>query len=173
MKNLKFIKNNTKGFTPHTSKKVWGFTLIEILISSFILVSVATISIVYLSGYQRTVAVNTEAEKIAAYLRQAQNRVMSGESFVAWGVHFVNPQSGDDYYALFQGSVYTSTSLVETIYLSKQIEFTVPSASSTQDVVFQRITGWPTATTSVTIVSKVNSNLTKTISVNSVGQVNY
>ena len=155
------------------SQYLTGFTLIEILISSFILFSVATISIVYLSGYQRTVAINADAEKIAVYLRQAQNRAMSGESGVTWGVHFVNPQSGDDYYALFQGSVYISTSSVETIYLSKQIEFTVPSASSTQDVVFQKITGWPTATTSITIVSKVNSNSTSTISVNSVGQVNY
>jgi len=155
------------------SQYLTGFTLIEILISSLILVSVATISIVYLSGYQRTVAINADAEKIAVYLRQAQNRAMSGESGVVWGVHFVNPQSGDDYYALFQGSAYTFASSVETIYLSKQIEFKVPSASSTQDVVFQMITGWPTATTSVTIVSKVNSNSTSTISVNSVGQVNY
>lgn len=154
-------------------KSLTGFTLIEILISSFILVSVATISIVYLSGYQRTVSVNTEAEKIAAYLRQAQNRAMSGESGVAWGIRFVNPQSGIHYYSLFQGTAYDPSSVRETVYLSKRVEFTIPSASSTKDVVFQKITGWPMATTSVTIISKVNPNLTNTISVNSVGQVNY
>jgi len=145
----------------------------EIIISVAVLALFGTISVIYLGSYRRSVSINAEAEKIVAYLRQAQNRATSGESGVDWGVHFDNPSSSDDYYALFQGDVYNATSSVETIYLSKQIQFSYPASSSTKDIVFQRISGWPVATTSVTIQSVVNSNLNRTISINSAGQINY
>jgi prepilin-type N-terminal cleavage/methylation domain-containing protein len=158
--NFKIFKNRSR-----------GFTLMEIIISMAILALFGTISVIYLGSYRRSVSIDTEAEKIVAYLRQAQNRATSGESGVDWGVHFDNPSSGDDYYALFQGDAYTSS--VETIYLSNQIQFSYPAPGGTENIVFQRISGWPVATKSVTIQSVVNSNLNRIISINSAGQINY
>lgn len=161
-KNLKSVQNNHR-----------GFTLMEIIISVAVLALFGTISIIYLGSYRRSVSIDTEAEKIVAYLRQAQNRATSGESGVDWGVHFDNPSDSDDYYALFQGDVYNATSSKEIIYLSKQIQFSDPASSSTKDIIFQRISGWPMATSSVTIQSVADSNLIRTISINSAGQINY
>lgn len=155
-----------------------GFTLIEIIISITILAAIGVASIAYLGGYRRSVSVDSEAEKITAYLRQAQNKAMSGEAVSGqdptnWGVHFVNPASGTAYYAIFRGSSYSADVSDETIYLSQQVQFSDPAASSTKDIVFQRITGRPTATTTIILRSVANANLTRTISVNSLGQASY
>lgn len=147
--------------------------MIEIIISMAILAAIGVVSIAYLGGYRRSVSIDSEAEKITAYLRQVQNKAMSGESGINWGVHFVNPQTGDDYYAIFRGSSYSADASDETIYLSKQAQFSDPAASSTKDIVFQRITGRPTATTTIILQSAANANLTRTISINSLGQVSY
>ena len=147
-------------------------TLIEVIISVTILVIVSATTFGYLGGYRRGVDVNTETEKISSYLKQAQSRARNGESGVAWGVHFVN-QSGQSYYQLFQGASYNANSIVETIYLTNNVTFTNPANSSTKDIIFQRISGWPVATSSIAIVSKTNGNITKTISINSLGVINY
>lgn len=155
-----------------------GFTLIEVIISMAILTILGTVGVSYLGGYRKSANIASEAEKITAYLRQAQSRAISGEAVSGqgptdWGVHFVNSASGEEYYALFRGSSYNVDASDETIYLSNQVRFLDPVASSTKDIVFQRITGRPVATTTLILQSVANSDLTRSISINSLGQVNY
>ncbi|HRY76623.1 MAG TPA: prepilin-type N-terminal cleavage/methylation domain-containing protein [Candidatus Paceibacterota bacterium] len=165
MKNSKFTKS-------------WGFTLIEVILSMAILTVLGVVGVSYLGGYRKSANITSEAEKITAYLRQAQNRAISGEAVSGqgptdWGVHFVNSASGEEYYALFRGSSYGVDVSVETVYLSNQVRFLDPAASSTKDIVFQRISGRPVATTTIILQSVANSDLTRSISINSLGQVNY
>lgn len=163
---------NAKIITSH------GFTLIEILISITILAALGVVGVAYLGGYRQSVSLDSEAEKITAYLRQVQNKALSGEAISGqdptdWGVHFVNALSGEAYYAVFRGSSYSAEASDETIYLSKQVKFVDPAASSTKDIVFQRITGRPTATTTIILQSAAKADLISTISINSLGQVSY
>ncbi|HOX21382.1 MAG TPA: prepilin-type N-terminal cleavage/methylation domain-containing protein [Candidatus Paceibacterota bacterium] len=165
MKNSKFTKS-------------WGFTLIEVILSMAILTVLGVVGVSYLGGYRKSANITSEAEKITAYLRQAQNRAISGEAVSGqgptdWGVHFVNSASGEEYYALFRGSSYGVDVSVETVYLSNQVRFLDPAASSTKDIVFQRISGRPVATTTIILQSVANSDLIRSISINSLGQVNY
>lgn len=163
---------NAKVITSH------GFTLIEIIISVAILAALGVVGVAYLGGYRQSASVDSEAEKITAYLRQVQNKAMSGEAVsgqnpTEWGVHFVNPSSGSGYYAVFRGVTYSEEVSDETIYLSKQVRFSDPAASSTKDIIFQRITGRPTATTTIILQSAAKADLIRIISINSLGQVSY
>ncbi len=165
MQNAKFI----------TSR---GFTLMEILISMMILAALGVVGVAYLGGYHRSASIESEAEKITAYLRQVQNKALSGEAITGedptdWGVRFVNPTGGEGYYAIFRGSSFDPANSDETVYLPKEVLFLDPAASSTKDIVFQRVTGRPIATSTIILQSAANANLIRAISVNSLGQVSY
>lgn len=158
------IRNNKSG----------GFTLFEILISLAILVTISSVGFVYLSGFRQSSALNFEANKLVSNLRQAQNRAITGQELSAWGIRLRNrPIIGNDHYATFKGDVYNSANETEKVYLNKLVDFSTSSIAvdSFKDVVFGHITGTTTAVT-IILVSKNNSNLTKTITVNSIGQIN-
>ncbi len=148
-----------------------GFSLLELLVSMAIIGFVGAIGFIFMANYRGSVSLDTEANKLASYLRQTQNRAMTGEDLSSWGIHFVNPLGEEnDYYIVFKGVSYSSTGTMETIYLNKSIKFNNPADNTSKDVVFQRITG-TTSSTTITIASKRQPDLEKNISINSLGQV--
>lgn len=152
---------------------VWGFTMIELLISMAILVIIASVGFVYLGGYRRTADIDATLQKMVSFTREAQMRAKSGQDGMVWGVHWENPSAGEDFYSLFK-NIYNATNTVETIKLGSGVKFTDPTTGNYDEVIFQRITGNPNVTTtSVTISSKVNESITKTITVNALGQIDY
>ncbi len=145
----------------------------ELLISMAILVIIASVGFVYLGGYRRTADIDATLQKMVSFTREAQMRAKSGQDGVAWGVHWENPLAGEDFYALFKNT-YSATNTVETIMLGNDVEFTNPTTGNFYEAIFQRITGDPVATNiSITIASKVNAEITKTITINSLGQIDY
>lgn len=152
-------------------KKNTGFTLIEILISIIILVIISSLGFVSLTRYRYSNELNLETEKLVNYLRQTRDKAINGEEGSAWGIRLVNNQTNLHYYSLFKGESYNNP--LETIYLSSRIQFTNPSDGNYKDIIFQRVTGWPTATTTIVLSSRINPNLTKNITINSLGQINY
>jgi prepilin-type N-terminal cleavage/methylation domain-containing protein len=149
-----------------------GFTLIELLISMAILIIVASTSFVYLGGYRRTANIDSALQKIVSFTREAQMRAKNGQDGVAWGVHWENPSSGEDFYALFKDAYISATSAIEIIKLGNAVEFTDPIVGNYDEVIFQRVTGNPVASsTTIAISSKISGALTKTITINSLGQM--
>ncbi|HPD55367.1 MAG TPA: prepilin-type N-terminal cleavage/methylation domain-containing protein [Candidatus Paceibacterota bacterium] len=152
-----------------------GFTLIELIISLVIIAMIAVISFANLSGHREELSVDLEAEKMVAYLREARNRALAGQDDSSWGVHFVNVASDSDYYNLFKGLTFNTSTIVDTHFLSKQVEFVVPPVDSSSDIVFLRSTGnlSNSATFTVVIRSVVEPKYSSTIEVNRIGQINY
>jgi len=160
-----------KGYFYNLENK--GFTLAELLITMAILVIIASTGFVYLGSYRRTAEIDSALQKMVSFTREAQSRAKTGQDGVAWGVHWDNPLAGEDFYALFKDT-YSATNTVEIMWLSNTIEFTDPSANNYYNVIFQRITGNPDVTsTSITITSRIDPSITKTITINSLGQIDY
>lgn len=152
-------------------KKNTAFTLVEILISLIILVTIASLGFISLVRYRYSNELNLEAEKLVSYLRQVRDKAINGEEGSAWGLRLVNNQTNSHYYSLFKGESYNNP--LETIYLSSRIQFIDPANGTYKDIVFQRVTGWPTASTTIVLSLRINPNITKNISINSFGQINY
>jgi prepilin-type N-terminal cleavage/methylation domain-containing protein len=145
-----------------------GFSLLELLIVMAIIIIISSIGVDLYRNYGKNVEVSSAAETIMFDLKQAQSRAMIGEGGFKWGIHFVNGTT--DYYEIFSTPTdYSSGSKViaSTNYLSTGVTFSDPAASSSKDIIFNKVSGGTTAS-SVTIDS---STVTKTISVLSIGTI--
>jgi len=130
--NSKFFKNNSR-------KKKKGFTLIEILIVVAISTILSGISFSSYVNHRRAKLLEFTKQEIVGYLRYAQQKSISQEGGNQWGIHFENPDSGDDFYALYHGTTYSSSE--GTRYLPKGLEFQSPSSGNTIDISFSKLTG--------------------------------
>jgi len=149
-----------------------GFTLMELLIVVGITIVLAGVGISSYVNQQRIKLLDTSVQEIVGYLRYAQQKSMAQEGGNQWGVHFENPASGDDFYALYTGATYTSPE--ETRYLSSGIECESPTAGNSIDVSFNKLTGTSaTSTTQSIIIKSVVTNSTTTISISGQGLISY
>ncbi|HPC37405.1 MAG TPA: hypothetical protein PKX03_00955, partial [Candidatus Paceibacterota bacterium] len=113
-------------------------------------------------------------EKIVAYLRETRNRAIAGQDNSSWGIHFVNVSNGDDYYNLFKGLTFSTSAIVETRFLSKKIQFLIPAINENVDVVFLKSSGELSSSEKIIILqSIINPEITSTIEINKLGQINY
>ncbi|MGB9847754.1 MAG: pilus assembly FimT family protein [Minisyncoccia bacterium] len=151
----------------------WGFTLVELLISLSIIAIVSVIGFTNLTGTREKMAVDLEVEKIATYLRSVRDRAIAGEDDSSWGVRFVNNLSDDDVYYCFKGLSFSSSSIVETRYLSKKTQLAIPPVGSTTDIIFIKGTGNVNATSTIRVQSRTNQSFFGDITVNSYGLINY
>lgn len=126
------ISTNFKSKSP-------AFTLMELLIVVGITTVLAGIGVYSYVNQQRAKLLDTAAQEIVGYLRYTQQKSMAQEGGNQWGVHFENPASGSDFYALYSGASYSSPA--ETRYLPKGIEFTIPASSETIDITFYKLIG--------------------------------
>lgn len=142
-----------------------GFTLVEILIVLGVIAVLASFTGLNLVGIYHQRNLNNYSLKIVYILRAARDKSINQENASGWGVHFDNSSSS---FALFQGSSYNSGIVYQYIRLSSDVQFVAPASG--QDIVFAKITGLPSSTSSV-IISLVNdANTSSTITINSNGE---
>lgn len=149
---------------PHSSFAILhsseGFSLLELLIVLGIMsLLLAAGSGVY-RNFGKNVELSSTSQAMSADIRQIQSKAMTGESSLRWGVSLVN--SSDDRYDLFSltdAGVYTTST---TIYLPKSITFSDPSEGTVKNIIFSKISGSTTATT--TTITSEGSYATTTIS---------
>ena len=152
-----------------------GFTLIELIVVMGILIAVAAVTVLNLSGRRSGTVLTTTTQQIVTLLRQAQSDSLAQEGDAVWGVHFANPAGSTPFYALFSGSYGSGTaggyySLPSTVTYGTS---TVPSGG-TLDITFSPISGAASASTSIRLYMANNTaNLSSTISVASTGAVSY
>ncbi len=143
-----------------------GFTLIELMLVISILVIISSIGVGSYINYGKSVQINSVVQTLVFDLKQTQSKAMTGEGGYKWGVHFVNDEK--DYYEIFSTPTdYTDSSkeIISTNYLSSGVLFSDPADSNTKNIIFNQISG----STTETIISVVSQDLTKTITVSSVG----
>lgn len=119
--------------------KTFGFTLLELLIVVGITTILAGVGVSSYINQQRVKLLDTAAQEIVGYLHYTQQKSIAQEGGNQWGIHFENSTSGNDFYALYTGTSYTSSA--ETRYLPKGIEFATPASNETIDITFYKLIG--------------------------------
>lgn len=145
-----------------------GFTLLELLIVIGILAIISVAGVASYRSFGVNVKIDGVVKVMASDLRQAQANAMIGKNGFKWGVHIVN--SANDYYEIFSTpDVYAnaSTTVDATTTLPLGITFSDPVSSASKDIIFSKISGTTTAT-STTLVSE---NLTKIINISAIGTI--
>jgi len=148
-------------------KKNAGFSLIELIITLAILAFTVS-SALFIFQNQLIGNLGSDGQIIVDRLEDARSRAISGVNGSAWGIHFDNASS-TPFYALFRGTTYSAAS--STFFLSGLVQFSTPAANTTTDVVFGRLTGALSATSTIVISLKTNSTLKETITINPQGSV--
>ena len=152
-------------------KKVAGFTLVELLIVIGITATISVIGIGFYANQQKSKLLETTAQEIASYLRYAQKKSETQEQGLQWGVHFENPASGSDFYGLYTGTSYSTTTEVK--YLPVGIQFSTPSTGNSINVSFNKLTGFLSGGSYQQIILINTSSSTKNVLVCQKGIISY
>jgi len=133
-----------------------AFTLLELLIVIGITAVLSAVGVGFYVNQQKTKILDNTAQEIANYLRYAQQKSIAQEQGLQWGVHFDNPTSGSDFYALYTGTTYSSP--IETKYLPAGIEFQTPTSGNSVNVSFNKLTGLNSSGAEQEIIIRLTSN---------------
>lgn len=145
-----------------------AFTLLELVI---VVALVAVLAAAGAGAYRnmgKGVEIQTVADVLRGDLRHMQSKAMIGEDSMKWGVHVVNGTT--DYYELFSTPTnYASGSMVvfATTTLPGGISWSDPGEGSSQDIIFNKVSGGTTAS-SVVLVGDTGS---ATVSVSDIGTI--
>src|SRR3989344_8198221 len=77
-----------------------GFTIIEIMLVIGIIVALAVVGVLNLTGRRGQTEFDSTVRQISALLRDAQVRSVAQASDKGWGVHFENSTTTAPFYAL-------------------------------------------------------------------------
>ena len=146
-----------------------GFTLLELIIVVAIVGILAAGGAAAFRNSGKNVELSSVVNVLRADLKQMQSKAMIGEDGMKWGAHLVNA-TPNNYYELFStptnyadgGKVVTATTT-----LAQGISFSDPVSGQTKDIIFNKITG----TTSATTTTLVSEGLTQTITVTTIGTI--
>jgi len=153
--------------------KKTGFSLLELVIVITIIAILGTVGFVKLTDYFTRNNLEKDAQKIAFTLKNARDRSISQDRGFQWGVHFENPANGKGFYELFAGTSYPGQTIIRN-NLNTGVEFLNPSASSTLDILFSKVTGLASVSTTIVVALAEDNNVTKSISVsNTNSEISY
>lgn len=155
-----------------------GFTLIEVLIVAAVAAIITVAATVTLFRSRTGNDLKNATQQIATLLQEAQSRSITQSSGASWGVHFDNA-GAMPFYALFSGSSYSTSAVVTYAKLPADLCYSTLSKGSSTDVVFNQVSGLPSATSSIGV--KTSDGCTgggtaiasSTIMVNGAGLISY
>lgn len=138
-----------------------GFTLIEILIVTAIVVILFGMGLFISFDFYRSFLSNSERDLLVGVLEKARNRAMNNINQSPHGVHIASSS-----YILFQGSVYAPASPSNEPITSN----TAITKTGITDVVFSQLSGDPDTTGSITLQSSARTDV---ININDEGTIEW
>ena len=162
-------KNLVWGFTPHTFvKKVWGFTILEILITISVLLIIISIVISPFSSFRNRSILNAEVENVITLLSEARSKTLASLDDSEYGVHFEANRM-----VFFKGNSFTEPDpdnkeiiFDQTVYISS-ISLTGVGA----DVIFNRLIGKTDEDGTITIALTSDPTTNNVIHIYSTGSM--
>jgi Tfp pilus assembly protein FimT len=156
------------------NQKNSGFTLVELLIILGILI-ITTTAVPAYRNFQKESDLINSAEEIINILRVAQSKTLASEQDSQWGVYF-STTTAPNQYTLFKGVDYVSRdiSFDQNYTLSSSVEiYEIILTESSSETVFNKLTGTTNNYGSISSRLITDYSKTKTIIVESSGQIFY
>jgi len=150
-----------------------GFTILELLIATAILVVVGTISIPSITYLTRTPQLDGAFGEVISKIRLAQNKTLSSEGNSQYGVYF-NTTPSPHQYVLFKGSSWATRIIAsdQTYSVPGIVEFSaVNTGGGGNQIVFDRLTGSTTNSGDVSLRLKSDSAETRTFYIDNSGVI--
>ena len=137
-------------------------TLIELLVSIFIIAVVAAIFISAFSTFRENSQLSEAHSAIIGMIKDARSRTLSSRGNSAYGVHFETAKT-----VLFKGDIYNPADASnEPYFLPTSVQIsTINLTGGAVDTVFTRLLGTTTASGTVTISSKRDVGSTRVITI--------
>lgn len=147
-----------------------GYTLIEILV--VIAISVAIISAVGATFFNliKVQALDKDYVSIISLIDQARSQTINSLSGLQYGVFFSSSTV-----ALFKGPTYSSSSISQQYDLNGRVNISMINlvGSSTNQIIFDRLTGYANASGTVTVSLKDGSVAAKNVQIYRTGTIEY
>jgi len=140
-----------------------GFTFIELLIVSGLIIIISTLTLPATIHFYKTQQLNDAKEGLVQVLRRAQQKAMSVENDSSFGVYVGSGATG--YYSLFRGISYQKKDDEEIFEVQKNIIF----GGDISEVVFTKLKGTPTVSGNITLTLDGKEEI---ININPIGRVN-
>ncbi|MCK9344624.1 MAG: prepilin-type N-terminal cleavage/methylation domain-containing protein [Candidatus Pacebacteria bacterium] len=146
-----------------------GFSLLELLIVIAIMAGLAAAGAGFYRNMMKSVEIQSVTKVLAGDFRSMRSKSMIGEGGLKYGVHLVNAGTNTHYYELFNTATnYAAGTVIATTTLPFGVTFSDPSTGMSKDIIFTKISGATTATTT----SLVSEGSSQTISITSIGTIN-
>ena len=120
-----------------------GFTMLEVLITTAILLVVMTIVLVSWFGYTQRTAVDVATREILNMLHEAQGNSVARINNSSWGVYVSNPVGtmNAPYAELFYGVSHTTGTVTRRAEFSNDVELSTPTDGASSEIVFMQRSG--------------------------------
>ncbi len=147
-----------------------GFTLFETLVTIGILAIIVMVGGFNVVNFKSHHSFDLDADVIVEAMRNAQNRALFKEGGTGWGVRFTNVADGRDYFEIFSGSTYSTSTVVLRESLSAASEFANPATGLYTDITFSVLTGVPSSAQTV-VLHRTTGDDIYTITMNNLGKL--
>ncbi len=150
-----------------------GFTLIELLATVGALIILCLIGLFAFYNFQEQVDIGSNFAEMVSAIKLSQSKALASENNSQWGVYFST--STPSSYTIFQGVDYASrtTSFDEVHLLPEQVELWAVDLSSSNQVVFNKITALPNQTGRVSLRLKNKPAVSKTVFIIDSGTIEF
>ena len=147
-----------------------GLTIIEIMIAVSVVVVLAALSFQVFNVFIKRQALDKDAQKIASMLKEARSATLASRANSVYGVHFVATRT-----VMFKGTVFIeSDSNNRELSLNPRVQITVTNLNGGgSDIIFDRLTGATDQYGSITLSLVASTSITKIISIEETGIVEF
>jgi prepilin-type N-terminal cleavage/methylation domain-containing protein len=151
-----------------------GFAIIEFVITLAILGVLTTISFNGFVAMRHYVILDGGIQELSGVLRLAQSRALASDQQSKYGV-YLNSSLFPNSYVLFKGPDYQNreSAYDQNYWLPSSLEFSAIDLGGGNEIIFDRITGMPMQSGSLTIRLRVNPPQEKTIHIASSGVIGF
>ncbi len=147
-----------------------GTTLVELLITTGIIVIIATLMIPSFINFQNRKVLSNSTVELLGYLRDVQQKSISQEGGNQWGI-YIETSGSRDSYKIFYGPSYAGGTVTTVVYLPVKIQFINPTQGLTREIIFSKLTGLPASSDTISLSLIDSSSICESIGINIAGLI--